>query len=635
MQPEAIQYERALLVRDGGGFSPFLFILMFLQVYFRLKAEISGLLERIRVLEEANRKLYEEAHLGCDTSGIPSGKDWKKSGDSQPVETEPDDTGGGSRETPTSITGYLKNRGGEKRQPGGQKGHPPAFMQIDDAQEGEPVFHYPDNCTRCPHMGQCIKEGKFRKYSTSHGYDIKVIKIHRVHFLFEATGCPQSGTAIRDDFPEVIGTQYYEMGVQIHVLTWHHVFHGSYERIGLAAKELFGLSLSAGTAAAIIQRAAASILGSGFMDALRFFILLFEQVLGVDETSARVSGRNAWVHTSVTRNVTLLTAHWRRGYEGATYTGLLQFFTCTLISDCWAAYFSEKLKCRHAICDGHILRELVAAAYFRHQSWAIEMFDLLLEVFSAKADAVEQKGKCLPQDYINDIKARYRQIVADGFIEIGGETKGKTFSLLDRLRKLEDAALAFAADFTVDFSNNASEISLRNLKVVLRVIGQFKTMSGLGDYCVIQSFMDTCRKQGHNPFNMMRVILSGGDIIEAVFGAEKAALLKQMIGLTDVIAAGDAAVINAAVAGIPILLTDELLAAASHGHYKICDDPPPGKQNSSPAVPKDKMQAARERNNLKSLSKTPAAVLPGMNQGSTADSHGGRDPPSSPSQKSA
>ena len=142
------------------------------------------------------------------------------------------------------------------------------------------------------------------------------------------------------------------------------------------------------------------VFGSGFIDALRFYILLFEAVMGADETGARVGGRNAWVHTAVTPNVTLLSPHWRRGYEGTVHAGVLQFFERTLISDCWSAYFIDGFKYSNATCGGHILRELVAAAYFREQRWAVGMFDLLLEVLSEKRDAVEREAGCLPPEYL-------------------------------------------------------------------------------------------------------------------------------------------------------------------------------------------------------------------------------------------
>jgi len=607
MQQETVIFDEVVLAEQAGTRSlraidwlrNLVFILLLtLLKNIGLKNQLIDLRVRCKELEAENQELYERLHIGCDTSSVPPSKDWKRNGASK----EPDETASsdasrhGDRETPISIKDYLSDKANGKRRPGGQKNHPPAFMHIDGVREGDPILHYPNKCTNCPNFSRCAEEGRFRVFSTSNGYDIEVIRVIRKHVLFEAEECMNDGSLIHEDFPEVIGSQFYDTNIQLHVIVWHHFFHGSYDRIDLAAKELFGLSLSAGTANAIVQRASSKILSSGFMDAIRFFILLFEKVMGVDETSARVGGRNAWVHTSVTANVTLLIPHWRRGYEGTIYAGVLQFYIHTFISDCWASYFNEIFKSRHAICNGHILRELVAAAYFRKQSWAIEMFDLLLEIFEAKKNAIEQREKSLPQDYINDIRTRYQKIVTDGFKENAGVTKGKTFSLLERLKKLESAILAFAMDFSVDFTNNASELSLRDLKVALRVIGQFKTMSGLMDYCTIQSFIDTCRKQGKNPYDMLRIVLSGGDIIEAVFGLEKATQIKQMIRLADAFATGDTNEINVATSEIPLSLTEEMLAAASYGRLKAYNDPPPPEKNSSPAVPKDKMRAAREFN---------------------------------------
>ena len=584
-----------------------LLFLLFMVFYLHIK--IIALRERIKKLEVENQALYEQSRLGSDTSSIPPNKDWKhnavcvtKDGG---VNSDGDLKEKNLRETPSPITHYLRNGNGVQKRPGGQKYHPPSFMKITDAQEREPVYHYPEKCLKCPDIKRCIEQGKLRKYMTSHEYDIEIIRVHKKHLLFEATNCLHDDTRVHESFPEILGTQFYGTNVQLHVLTWHHLFYGSYDRIDLAAKELLGLTLSAGTAKAILKRGSALILNCRFMDALRFYILLYEMVTGVDETSARTAGRNAWVHTLATSNVTLLTAHWKRGYQGAIYSGVLPFYTHTLISDCWSAYFNENLKCGHAVCDGHILRELVAAAYFRSQDWAINMFDLLLEVFSAKADAVERGDKSLPEDYIGDVRVRYSKIIADGLAGIPGTDKGKTFSLLKRLSSYENAVLKFAVDFNVAFTNNVSEISLRNLKVALRVASQFKTMHGLSDYCIIQSFMDTCRKQKLNPFDIFRVLMSGGDVIEAVFGIEKATVLKRMIRLADAFSNGDisetdvSALMNFGLA--PDMLTAELIEAVKHKRYKPCDEPP--SDNKKPVEKTDKMKDARRLKELKEYSR--------------------------------
>jgi hypothetical protein len=93
---------------------------------------------------------------------------------------------------------------------------------------------------------------------------------------------------------------------------------------------------------------------------------------------------------------------------------------------------------------------------------------------------------------------------------------------------------------------------------------------------------------------MMRVLVSGGDIIEAVFGMDKAVRLKQMIKLSDASAAGGSSMLDVAFANSELPLTEELAAAASYGRLRVCSDPPPEIKPSSSTVPKDKMQYARK-----------------------------------------
>ena len=75
-----------------------------------------------------------------------------------------------------------------------------------------------------------------------------------------------------------------------------------------------------------------------------------------------------------------------------------------------------------------------------------------------------------------------------------------------------------------------------------------------------------------------------------------------MIRLTKAFAKGDSNEINGIKAEMGSTLTDDLIAAASYGRFKAYNDPPPEKKNSSPAVPKDKMKAAKEKDLLKKSS---------------------------------
>ena len=258
----------------------------------RLRSECQLLQAQLAQITQVAQKLYEQANLGSDTSGIPSSRDWKKNGAAEKTEenAEPEGAAKPEKEAPISVTDYLKNPKGEKRKPGGQPGHAPAFMDFSGAEERPAASHYPARCAKCPNFESCKENGEFRQTGASKQLDIEIIKTCTPHFLYDVPSCPMDNAPIHEDFPEVRGTMYYGPNVELQVITWHHLLHGSYERVALAAKELLGLSLSAGTANAMVQRAGASIIGCGFIDAIRFYALLFEKVAGVDETSAPVDG---------------------------------------------------------------------------------------------------------------------------------------------------------------------------------------------------------------------------------------------------------------------------------------------------------------------------------------------------------
>ena len=87
--------------------------------------------------------------------------------------------------------------------------------------------------------------------------------------------------------------------------------------------------------------------------------------------------------------------------------------------------------------------------------------------------------------------------------------KGKTRSLIERLRKLKDEVCRFVKDFTVPFDNNLAERDLRNIKTKIKVSGCFRTTDGAENYLKIMSYIGTAKKNGINAVKALKAAFDG------------------------------------------------------------------------------------------------------------------------------
>ena len=69
--------------------------------------------------------------------------------------------------------------------------------------------------------------------------------------------------------------------------------------------------------------------------------------------------------------------------------------------------------------------------------------------------------------------------------------------------------LRFALDWTVPFTNNEAERTIRFSKVKQKVSGCFRTAEGAEDYMQIMSFVSTAKKHRMPYFEAVRAALTG------------------------------------------------------------------------------------------------------------------------------
>ena len=86
---------------------------------------------------------------------------------------------------------------------------------------------------------------------------------------------------------------------------------------------------------------------------------------------------------------------------------------------------------------------------------------------------------------------------------MGGQRQTKAANLLERLRVYSGDVLRFMSEKDAPFTSNLAERAIRMPKVKQKVSGCFRTMGGAESFCTIRSYLDTMRKQGVNPFQVL------------------------------------------------------------------------------------------------------------------------------------
>ncbi len=83
--------------------------------------------------------------------------------------------------------------------------------------------------------------------------------------------------------------------------------------------------------------------------------------------------------------------------------------------------------------------------------------------------------------------------------------------MIRRFDRYQDMILRFATDLTVPFTNNQAERSIRPVKVQQRSSGgAWRTLTGLVDFAVVHSYLDTATKGGKDRLEALLDLFTTG-----------------------------------------------------------------------------------------------------------------------------
>jgi transposase len=204
-----------------------------------------------------------------------------------------------------------------------------------------------------------------------------------------------------------------------------------------------------------------------------------------------------------------------RTKESIDAGGIWPAFDGVLVRDGYSGY-THLDHVLHAWCGAHLLRDLRSLhdGDPAGQLWAKAMADTLLDAKHAAEQARADSLTALPAPTLARIRNRYLGALAHGRTHNTGRRGPLTDevrTLIRRFERHEDLILRFTTNLTVPFSNNIAERDQRPVKVQQRASGGcWRTLQGLADFAVVQSYLSTAAKWGRDKLDALVELFTTG-----------------------------------------------------------------------------------------------------------------------------
>lgn len=406
----------------------------------------------------------------------------------------------------------LRQRSGKK--PGGQPGHT-GCTRVQVEMPDEAHLHVPDQCAHC---GDDLHGVEPHAAQRRQVFDIPVLRLHVREHQVQSKRCPGCGQSTQAPFPPGVDepVQYGPgvLGLGLYLQVFQLL---PYARTAKLIGDLFGQAPSQGTLARALEQAHEALepveqqIHAGLRQS---------PSVHLDETGLRIASVRQWVHSASTPTLTLYRAHPKRGREAIDAMGVLPGYEGVGIHDAYTSYLSYPG--RHALCNAHLLRDLVAVEEETRAAWAAPMRELLLEIKAAAEQARTSGAAQLEPVSIQAFRARYDALLRDGEAahppspptgRAGRRKQSPAHNLVRRMQKHADLVLAFMYDNAIPFDNNLAERDLRMIKTQQKISGGFRSRGGADVFCRVRSYISTVRKQRLPLLDALRSVFSGAPLM--------------------------------------------------------------------------------------------------------------------------
>lgn len=385
-----------------------------------------------------------------------------------------------------------------RRHCGAKAGHVKAARPLTDTPD-QVIEVQPSACAQCGQDLQTVAPERTVRRQVTELPEIKPVVIEtRQH---EVT-CPTCGHTERGTLPAGLeADQHFGPRLEATVTYLQHQQHLSYERTQATLTDVFGVALSEGGQACIIERVGqvAQVVANELRDEIRH-----SAVVHSDETGARVDGRTWWEWVFRSATAVLHVIRPSRAVDvieeimGPARVG-------TWVCDCWKPQLRAPAD-RFQLCLAHQIRNLQGLIERAPRlQWARELQALFQEAIHLAKRRAGLSSRGFARR-VTDIERRLDRLLARPVRTPAAQ------ALLKRYRKHRAHLLVFLHDPAVPPHNNDAERALRPSVIHRKVTGGFRSAWGAHAYAALASVIQTAQLRGQSAFATL-VALMGRPVL--------------------------------------------------------------------------------------------------------------------------
>ncbi len=398
-----------------------------------------------------------------------------------------------------------KKKGGKKRKPGGQPGHPMHERPLFSKEEID--HHYEYKLEECPLCGDDAVFIDFEPRSIQQ-IEIKDIIFEKYEHLTYPIWCESCQKVHYAPFPpEVAKERFFKARTTATVAYMSKVCHASFSTMRKFFRDIIGIPISRGYLAKIISKVSLA-LEKPYEELLNRLPL--ESRVNVDETGHKENGDRFWTWVFKADLYVLFKIDKSRGSK-VLIDVLGEEFDGVLGSDYFSAYrkFMREFNVSIQFCIAHLIRDikfLTGLPDKETKKYGKKLLKNVKELFKV----IHDNESLTEEDFISKLnkakEAILKTAIEDAPIlkdEKGKEQKGPVKNMADRFRKHGEAYFTFITTPGMEPTNNCAEQAIRFIVIDRHITQGTRSIKGRTASERLWSVIATCELQGRSAFEFI------------------------------------------------------------------------------------------------------------------------------------